>query len=304
MFSNGRDVFIPPYYQVMNRNFLLKPILALAMMMMSSVSVDAAPIGSGASPLGVTDFDLRGRSAKDKLGTIDGIGFSGVAMFLNNKGDITRLNQYLEVKRNLKLIAGLYVNDHTARLNTDQLDQVIDQLAKMDATLWLIMKGSAKDEASVVRRIQQIADRANKKKVPVCLYPHDGTVHTYNTAEQALVFLKKAKRKNLSLSVHLCHELRGGNGKRLDEVMAAVKPYIKLVTISGANHAVTPNNRDWSDTIKPLSEGDFDPLVFLRELKKVGYDGPIILHTFGLHKKPATHYRESFRHYQKLAKKL
>ena len=274
------------------------------MLVVSVTSADGVPKQSGLSPLGVTDFDFRGKTPKEKIHTIDGVGFSGIAMFFKGGGDVARLDQYLKVRPNLKLIAGLYVNDHTGRLNTNQLDQVIEKLAKMDATLWLIMKGKASNEASVVKRIQEIADRAAKKKVPVCLYPHDGKVHTYTTAEEALVFLKKAKRKNLSLSVHLCHELRGGNAKRLDEVMATVKPYIKLVTISGANHKVTPNNPDWSDTIKPLSEGDFDTSIFLRELKKVGYNGPIILHTFGLQKKPANHYKESFKEYQELVKKL
>lgn len=38
-----------------------------------------------------------------------------------------------------------------------------------------------------------------------------------------------------------------------------------------------------------------DTSIFLRELKKVGYDGPIILHTFGLQEKPVSHYKESFK---------
>lgn len=138
----------------------------------------------------------------------------------------------------------------------------------------------------------------------VCLYPHDGEIHTYHTAEEALVYLKKAERPNLGLSVHLCHELRGGNGNRLAEIITKVGPYIKLASISGANQAVTPGNPDWSDTIKPLSEGDFDTSVFLRALKSSGYRGPVVLHTFGLEKRPVAHHAESFGIYQKMCAEI
>jgi sugar phosphate isomerase/epimerase len=221
-------------------------------------------------------------------------------MFLNSDSDIKRLDGYIAAKPNLKIIAGLYVTDHAGRLKGPQLNRVIAKLAEKNAALWLIMKGKRNNTESIVKRIQEIADLAAKKKVPVCLYPHDGDTHTYTDAEEALVYLKKANRPNLCLSVHLCHELRAGNGKRLDEVIAAVQPHITLASISGANHTVTPGNRDWSDTIRPLSEGDFDTSSFVGALEKADYKGAMILHTFGLQKRPVTHHSESLKLYQKM----
>jgi hypothetical protein len=54
------------------------------------------------------------------------------------------------------------------------------------------------------------------------------------------------------------------------------------------------NSEDWSDAIKPLGEGDCDPKDFLRALKRHQFKGPIILHTFGLMKKPNSRYKSPF----------
>ena len=121
---------------------------------------------------------LTSTGSKSQRESIDGMGFDGIAMFFNGNSDIKRLDGYLSAKPNLKLIAGLFVTDHKGRLNIKQTETVIAKLSDLDATLWLIMKGSKKDEASIIRRIREIADLAAKRKVPVCLYPHDGEVHT------------------------------------------------------------------------------------------------------------------------------
>jgi sugar phosphate isomerase/epimerase len=279
--------------------FLLLPFLSCQLLAQGNI-----PTEGSANPLGVFDFDFRGRTPAEKIKSIGGLGFEGIAMFFNGDNDIAKLEKYQAADPDLRFIAGLVVNNHTGRLNIPQMERLIAKLSETDATLWLIMKGSPDDEKSVVKRIREIADMAAKKKVPVCLYPHDGDVHTYKTAEDALVYLEKANRPNLSLSVHLCHELRGGNGKRLAEVITKVRPYLMLASISGANHEVTPGNPDWSDTIKPLSEGDFDTTVFLRALKNAGYEGSIILHTFGLSKKPSNYHAESIKAYRKLWEKI
>jgi hypothetical protein len=109
-----------------------------------------------------------------------------------------------------------------------------------------------------------------------------------------------ANRPNLGISIHQCHEMRGGNTDRLDAVMDAVAPYMDIATICGSDLKVNDNSKDWSDAIKPLGEGDYDPKVFLRALKRHNFKGPIILHTFGLEKKAASHYQTSFDLYQKM----
>ncbi len=285
------------------KNFCPKPLLAISLCALFTAMAPAQD-RAAANPLGVFDFDFRGSTPADKIRSIETLGFCGISMFFNNENDIARLEQYQAADPDLNFIAGLFVNDHTTKLDLSRLDKVIAKLAESDAILWLIMRGSPENEESVVRRIREISDRAAEEKVLVCLYPHDGDLHTYKTAEEALTYLEKANRPNLSLSVHLCHELRGGHGNRLAEVIKKVRPYLKLTSISGANHAVTPGDDDWSDTIKPLSEGDFDTTIFLRALKDANYRGPIILHTFGLAKKPADHHSESMRVYGSLWKKV
>jgi sugar phosphate isomerase/epimerase len=110
----------------------------------------------------------------------------------------------------------------------------------------------------------------------------------------------KAERPNLTISVHQCHEMRAGNTDRIDAVMTAVGPYMDIVTICGSDKKVNDKSKDWSDVIKPLGEGDYDPKEFLRALKRHKFQGPIILHTYGLMNKPASHYQTSFDLYQKM----
>jgi hypothetical protein len=73
-----------------------------------------------------------------------------------------------------------------------------------------------------------------------------------------------------------------------------------IVTICGSDRKTNYESPDWSDAIKPLGEGDYDPREFLRALKRHNFKGPIILHTFGLKNRPADHYRKSYDLYHKM----
>ena len=82
--------------------------------------------------------------------------------------------------------------------------------------------------------------------------------------------------------------------------MAAVGPHVDIVTLCGSDTKLNDNSEDWSDAIKPLGEGNYDPKEFLSILKKNKFSGIIVLHTIGLVKKPASHYQTSYDLYQKM----
>ncbi len=255
------------------------------------------------NPFGIFDLDFRGTTPEEQIMSIEGIGFDGVAVKLARPDDLEKLERYLAVKPDLKVFAG-YVHLNATGGNYEELvKRVVDALAPLDAQLWLIVGGDKTNEVAITQTIQNIADLAARKQVQVSIYPHDNTA--IESAEEALVYLKRANRANVSLTVHSCHELRHGNLKRIDEVIKAVQPHISLVTISGGYaNRVNENHRDWSDAIKPLNEGDLDLRPMLQALDGSGYNGPIIVHNFGLQKKPASHHQDSFNTYQALRAEL
>ena len=256
---------------------------------------------SAANPFGVFDFDFRGANPAEKIHSIDACAFDGIAMWMNSPEDLEKFAAYQRAKPSTRLLAALLHlhADKPADLNREHLAKVAKKLANEHGKFWLIISGDINNEAQIINLIRSVADIAAAENVTLSLYPHDG--HVMATAEQALGYLTKAARPNVTLSVHLCHELRAGNIDRLDAVVAAVLPHLDMVTLSGSDRKTTAGAKDWSDAIKPLGEGDYDPKTFLRILKKYHYQGPIILHTFGLSNKPATHHKSSFDLYQKMA---
>ena len=273
----------------------MKPPNLIATLLASTALYAAA-----ANPFGLFDFNLRGKDPAEQIHSLDGIGYDGITMPLKTPKDLEKLEAYQKAKPDLKLFAALCHIDYSrpADFNRDHFRKVVTKLAAMNAKVWLIIGGPKGADDEIVSFIREVADLAAAGKVGVSLYPHDNTA--LETAEETLLILKKADRPNLTISVHQCHEMRAGNTHRIDAVMTAVGPYMDIVTISGSDKMVNDNSKDWSDAIKPFGEGDYDPKDFLRALKRHKFQGPIILHTFGLMKKPASHYQTSYDRYQKM----
>ncbi|MGL5018288.1 MAG: sugar phosphate isomerase/epimerase family protein, partial [Luteolibacter sp.] len=252
------------------------------------------------NPFGLFDFNLRGKDPSDQIRSLDSIGFDGITMPLKTPEDLEKLEAYQKAKPDLKLFAALYHIDYSkpGDFNRDHFRKIVLKLTAMKAKVWLIISGPKGKDEEITRFVREVADLAAAGNVGVSLYPHDSTA--LETAEETLAILKKADRRNLTISVHQCHEMRAGNTNRIDAVMTAVGPYMDIVSICGSDKKVNDNSTDWSDAIKPLGEGDYDPKEFLRALKRHKFEGPIILHTFGLMKKPASHYRTSYDLYQKM----
>jgi len=74
---------------------------------------------------------------------------------------------------------------------------------------------------------------------------------------------------------------------------------VSLVSISGTDDVINfnPKKGDWSDAIRPLDEGDKYVTPFLMLLKQHNYQGPILLHTFGIRDNPK-HLQRSLKHFR------
>ena len=138
--------------------------------------------------------------------------------------------------------------------------------------------------------------------VELVIYPHasggsnSNISHFVESAEEAIPYLEEVQNGNVFVSLHLSHERSAGNGDRLDEVAAKIKPWLRLPSINGA----------FVDRggILPLGMGDYDSSKLLKALKSIDYKGPVLLHTWGARNAAADHHHTSFKLYQEMLEKL
>jgi sugar phosphate isomerase/epimerase len=218
-------------------------------------------------------------------------GYSGVALVVNNEGDLPALDDHIKApltsKDDFKITAVLTALEITAdsiKPGTVFLEKLFSRLEKTKTIFWPIISKGTTDKR-VSEAFSEIAELAARYHVPVVLYPHDQTY--METAIHALKLIKMTGRKDLMLSFHLCHELRAGNGPTIGKAIREVAPYIALASISGANNEMQADSvAGWDDAIKPLYSGSYNTQNFLDELVKSGYKGPVVLHTFDIKEKP------------------
>ncbi|MCP4378585.1 MAG: sugar phosphate isomerase/epimerase, partial [bacterium] len=157
--------------------------------------------------------------------------------------------------------------------------KLIDAMKQLEGTgvmLWLTVAGKTDDEKAVaVAVVRELADAASRHGVKIALYPHLG-LHAATTTE-ALRLVKKIDRKNVGVSMNLCHELKAGNGDKLPGIIKAAMPHLFLVSINGADHT-----GGWDKLIRPLGDGKFDVQGFLETLNRAGYTGPIGLQCYAV----------------------
>ncbi|MCG8526863.1 MAG: TIM barrel protein [Opitutales bacterium] len=240
------------------------------------------------------DFARNGDTAEEQLETMRSIGFDGLVMRTKTPGDLKQLKLYADFSKTeeFEIYAGYLPTANIAKLDFAFVNQLISELSAVGASLWLIVNDAKAIESDIERLITDLADRAMEKGVELVLYPHDNT--RIESAEEGLQWIHKLDHENLFVSFHLCHEIRAGNLERIDEVLEKIYPYLRLASISGATSDYEDGSKDWSDVIKPLNEGDVDVEPALRALAEKGYEGPVVLHTFGLKDSDLNHHERSY----------
>lgn len=171
----------------------------------------------------------------------------------------------------------------------------IRKLKGTDTLFWLCLLGrkdkdNARDEqaVTVVRDLAAVAEEAG---VRMAIYPHAG--HYTSTAREALRVVKKVDRKNVGVTITLCHELTGDQGPELSQIIDETAPHLFVVTINGADCKEKGKPMGWDRLIQPLGQGDFDVYGFLKRLKAIGFRGPVGLQCYGLKGDPLVHLRQS-----------
>lgn len=235
---------------------------------------DSATDGGSQAPFFAFDNGVgRGRWApEEQAKVLREIGYAGIG-YTGTRDLVERLTAF---KSKRMTVFSLYVHCRPGGENPypAQLEETVKLLEGTQTMLWLTVQGKADDEEAA-RVVGHIADVAAEHGVKVALYPHHGFFVA--TARDALRIVKKADRKNLGVSINLCHELRSGNAGKLDDIIKEASPHLYLVSINGADL-----EGDWNRLIQPLGQGVFDMRAFLEKLKATGYTGPIGLQCYNI----------------------
>ena len=239
---------------------------------------------------------MEGASMERRLDTLKAMGFNGVvAGIANNPEAAKRYSDYFAKKKSGFQFPAAYTAIKSAK-DAPMLKRALPYLGKNKTALWIIIRTnmSQKETDSF---FLDMSKEGQKHGVPIVIYPHYRTV--IETTAQAHAIMKRVNHPNLTISLHLCHLLRAGNEPKMGKIFHDYIRDVSLVSISGTDDVINfnPPKGDWSDAIKPLDEGDSYVVPFLKLLKQHNYQGPILLHTFGIKNNP-NHLQRSLKHFR------
>jgi sugar phosphate isomerase/epimerase len=271
----------------------IPPMALLAALLSGAAGVRAQP------ELMVYDFNLELGPAGN-VDHVKALGFSGLVTQVSVPGDVSKLAAYashVATLEDFELFAFVVYDFSAAAVGDALWRDALPILAGAGAPLWVIVK-HAPSAAALRSLLAEMATTSQAAGVLTVIYPHWNT--SIETAAEASVLITEVGHPNLRNSIHTCHEIRGGNQDTLETVVAAHAGETALVTIAGADEDAYSGPFDplvtWDDAIKPLDQGDFSLLPFLKALDDEGYDGPVILHTFGITGDP-DHLQDSLAKY-------
>jgi alpha-L-fucosidase len=192
--------------------------------------------------------------------------------------------------------------DRTPAYDAGQFKRCIAELKGSGVLLWLTVIGgkSGQEDEKAVSAVRGIADLAAAGGLRVALYPHTGFYVA--TTGDALRIAKRVQRKNLGVSINLCHELMTDQGPRLEATIREAMPSLFMVSINGADQK-QPGYK-WDRLIQPLGRGTYDVCGFLGKLKAAGYSGPIGLQCYAVKGDPMENLRISMQAWRDYAARL
>ncbi|RKY21482.1 MAG: hypothetical protein DRQ55_04085 [Planctomycetota bacterium] len=253
----------------------------------------------------VYDFTLELEPAAN-VERVRSLGFAGLVTRVKHPTDLVKLAgyaRYIATLDDFRLIP-FVVYDFSSPSSPDIWRQALPILAGADAPLWVIVR-QAPSTLAVRQLLQRMARESQTFGVRTVIYPHWNT--DIETAAEAAALIEQIGHPNLMNSLHTYHEIRGGNQDDMQAVAAEHARRAVLVGIAGADEDayVGPPGPsvNWDDAIKPLDEGDYSLLPFLQALQDAGYDGPVILQTFGISDNPG-HLRRSLHSYAEYTEAL
>jgi len=261
-------------------------LLCLSFALCLAARSDEAAPHKAANPFYAMDTSFRGDipSLEKRLDLLKELGYSGVAWTEASPAAVKKVADEC-AKRGLKIHA-IYCS---ARVTPEgdiawspMLPQIMSALEGHGSVIWLHLggKGPAFDALTgkepMIPKFRELSAEAEKLGQTVAIYPHVG--EWTERVQDAVKVAKAVDRKAFGVTFNLCHCLAKGDEVRIAELLTDAGPYLKTVTINGADS----KGKGWDQLIQPLDKGSYDVGVVLRTLKKMDYQGPIGFQGYGI----------------------
>ena len=285
------------------------PIVALMIIQAFCVAKPTtAPAADKAFPffaLCMDTHDAKKRTLAQQAKMLKELGYAGAGhLWLKNVSERLKTLDAAGLKL-FHIYMRLNVKPGNKRPYDPKLESVVKLLKGRKTALVLLVSGlkpsDAKGDPRAVELVGRIADIAAKSSLDVILYPHTGD--WLQTVGDAVRIAKKVDRKNVGVMFNLCHWLKAEGGKNMRATLKSAMPYLKGVSIHGADSAaeIRTGKGKW---IQPLGSGSFDIYELLQSLVYLGYKGPVGLQCYGLRGDASVHLKRSMSAWRKLSQRL
>ncbi len=173
--------------------------------------------------------------------------------------------------------------------------EAIALLKGSDTIVELFIGGKVEHaDEHAVAFVKEIAGHAKKSGLRVVLYPHSGFY--IDTVGDALRIAKASGCDNVGVIFNLCHFLKVEPESDLRKTLEEAMPLLWSVSVSGAE----PGGTNWKQLIQPLDEGSFDQIALLRNLREIGFSGPVGLQCYAIKIDPRENLRRSITAWKKI----
>ncbi len=267
-----------------------------------AVSGQAQPMLEG--PLVGSTWTVRNQSPAQQAETLATMGFDGIWVDAQAGPNMERVNEYFSAPAVTEGRIQANIVRWTPRLQDgyqpEQVAPLYEFLAERGLPLWVRVRGNRNATEQTTEFFREAAAHADTFGVDLVIYPH--LMSPVPHAHAAYEIVQNVDQENLKLSIIWCHELKAGTHTQIADIVNEMAPHIAIVGLHGADSSMQYAGRenDWSRAILPLDEGDLPPTALIQALSRAGYEGPIVLKTFGINQPNAEHLPRSVQAWQDL----
>lgn len=265
--------------------------IAIGLLLLLTAPVDATPPRTP-NAFYAMDTCTRRPYPKDdisparQLDLLKELGYAGVAWTEEDPQKVRAVRAEAELRglRMFAIYGSAKVSTQGELTVSPLLEPLLEVLDGHGTLVWLHIGGKGPDIASLaadapaIVRLRDLSAKAACHHLELALYPHVGD-WTERVAD-AIRVARLVDRPNFGVTFNLCHCLAMGDEARIPELLRQAAPYLKTVTINGADAGV--KGPRWDRLIQTLDRGSFDLGKLLVILRGVGFDGPIGLQGYGI----------------------
>jgi sugar phosphate isomerase/epimerase len=251
-------------------------------------SADAGEKQKTATPFYAMDTAFRrpGTTLDQQLDLLKDLGYAGIAWTGDDPQDAKRIAEQAAARK-LKLFtiycAATVTPDGDLKYSAN-LRKLIAALGPYKTIIWLHIGGKGpgfdtlKGNEPVITKLRDLAAQADKNGLAIAVYPHVG--EWTERVQNAVRLARVVDRKNFGVTFNLCHCLAMGDEARIPELLTEARPYLKTVTINGADAGL--KGAQWNRLIQTLDKGSYDVGIVLRTLRKLDFQGSIGFQGYGI----------------------